>query len=459
MTTPDTTPSETTTPSEPDFQEKLRELTAQSWNLELIVSGAALYATLSLPDLMDNLFTYYRYNLMTDTDYIREALPAQVLGLIKGVCYILFGAFLANFVMRAFWIGLVGLLAAYPKGIQYDQIYRLSKYSQKRLSTEMGSLPAYIIRLDRRCNVVFALAFSLVLLFLSVAAAYILFILVETGLQLLVPNSLYETVRTVVGWVLILIIGGISISVTILNMARFRDNERYATLVFRLTEGFSILFLGMYRPLLYIVYTFYSQIPEKTLKKRLVSILGVLFAAEMVFMVYQVLHTQNTTDMLDARSFMSMRAPAQMVTANSFDNLRAPDQLIDKASIQSDIIREPYVRLFISYPKLLDTELAKRFKEPSWPDNLSRKERREKRASWYLKSMESYFSVYLNDSLYKSPGLLFTQRPDNNQRGLTTVLLTKNLKDGRNELRVMVPDSINKPKLYYQIPFWYVSEN
>lgn len=459
MTTPDTTPSESTTPSEPEFLEKLRELTAQSWNLELIISGAALFATLSLPDLMDNLFTYYRYNLMTDNDYIHEALPAQSLGLIKGVCYILFGAFLANFVMRAFWIGLVGLLAAYPKGIQYDQIYRLSKYSQKRLSTEMGSLPDYIIRLDRRCNVVFALAFSLVLLFLSVAAAYILFILIETGLQLLVPDSLYETVRTVVGWILGLIVIGFAVVVTILNTGRFRDNERYAPLVFRLTEGFSILFLGMYRPLLYIVYTFYSQIPEQTLKKRLVSILGVLFAAEMVFMIYQVLYTQNTTDLLDARSYMTMRDPTRTANTNSFDNLRAPDQFIDKASIQSDVIREPYVRLFISYPKSLDKELAKRFKEPGWPDNLPRKVRREKKAAWYLKSMESYFSVYLNDSLYNSPGLLFTKRADNGQLGLTTVLLTKNLKEGRNMLNVMVPDSVNKPQTYYQIPFWYIPEN
>jgi hypothetical protein len=459
MTLPETTPSEPTTPPESDFQEKLRELTAQSWNLELIVSGAALFATLSLPDLMDNLFTYYRYNLMTDTDYIHEALPSQALGLIKGVCYILFGAFLANFVMRAFWIGLVGLLAAYPKGIQYDRIYRLSNYSQKRLANEMGSLPDYIIRLDRRCNVVFALAFSLVLLFLSVAAAYILFILIETGLQLLLPDSIYETVRTVVGWTLGLIVIGLAVVVTILNTGRFRDNERYASLVFRLTEGFSILFLGMYRPLLYIVYTFYSQIPEKTLKKRLVSVMCVLFAAEMGFMIYQVLYTQNATDLLDARSYMTMRAPTRTANANSFDNLRSPDQLIDKVSIQSDIIREPYLRLFISYPKVLDTELAKRFKEPNWPDSLSRKERREQKAAWYLKSMESYFRVYLNDSLYNSPGLLFTKRADNGQLGLTTVLLTKNLKEGRNMLNVMVPDSVNKPQPYHQIPFWYIPEN
>ena len=118
---------ETAPPAEADAQAQLRELTSQSWNLELRISGAALFATLSLPDLLDSTLAYYRYNLMADTDYMHDIIPTQVLGLIKGVSYVLFGAFLANFVMRAFWIGLIGLLAVYPDGIRYEQIHNLSQ--------------------------------------------------------------------------------------------------------------------------------------------------------------------------------------------------------------------------------------------------------------------------------------------------------------------------------------------
>ncbi|CAN5402345.1 hypothetical protein BH09BAC4_BH09BAC4_48630 [soil metagenome] len=43
----------TNEPLLPEQEEKLRELTTQSWNLELVISGAALFAVLQLPDLLD----------------------------------------------------------------------------------------------------------------------------------------------------------------------------------------------------------------------------------------------------------------------------------------------------------------------------------------------------------------------------------------------------------------------
>ncbi|GAB4021391.1 hypothetical protein GCM10028808_66070 [Spirosoma migulaei] len=445
---PETPPTETA--NEPH---QLSDLTSQSWNLELLISGAALFATLSLPDFLDSLLAYYRYNLMTDTDFIHEALPTQTMALIKGGSYFLFGAFLAHFIMRAFWAGLVGLLAVYPDGIRYDQIYNLSQYARKRFAQEMGSLQDYIIRLDRRCNIIFALAFSLVLFLLVIATSYILFILLETILQVLLPPSLYNTVRELVAWILGIVLTGISLTATILNLPKFRDNPRFAPITFQYTKAFSL------KPIQYIAYTFFSQIPKQVIKRRLIGILTIFFLAEFSFMVIDLVQGLGASDVLDSRSFMILRAPTKTANANSFDNLRNPGELVDKASIQADVIREPYLRLFVSYPKLLDAELSKRFQEPNWPVSLSRQERREKRASWYLSVFETYFGVYLNDSLYKAPGFLFTQHVDTGQRGLTTVLITANLKTGRNMLKLTVPDSTNKPTPYCQIPFWYVPEN
>ncbi len=418
----------------------------------------ALFATLSLPELLDSALVYYRYNLMPDTDYMHDVVPAQVLGLMKGVSYVLFGAFLINFVMRAFWIGLVGLLAVYPEGIRYDRIFSLSRYAQERFAREMGPLPDYVIRLDRRCNVIFALAFSLALMLLSVAATYGLFILIATLLQILLPSAAYETIRVAFSR----IVGGsltlFAVIVSILNLPKFRNNPRLAPLAFRLSQGFSVLFMGLYRPLLYIMYTFYSQIPKQVLKRRLTAMIGIFGVIGMGFIVVQVLQTQGPPGLFDSRSFISLRDPSRVADAGAFDNLRPPEQLIDKVSIQADVIREPYIRLFVSYPKQLDVELKKRYREPTWPNSLSRQVRRERRAAWYLRTFETYFGVHLNDSLCRSPGFLFTQRADNGQRGLTTVLLTNTLKPGRNILSLTVPDSANKPETYCQIPFWYVPE-
>jgi hypothetical protein len=458
MNTTDPDSIETTSSTQSEAQHQLNDLTNQSWNLELLISGAALFATLNLPDLLDSALAYYRYNLMTDMDYVHDVVPAQVIGLVKGVSYFLFAAFLAHFVMRAFWVGLLGLLAVYPSGIRYDQIHSLSQYARQRFSQEMGSLPSYIIRLDQRCNVIFALAFSLVLLLLSVAVMYSLFILVETVLQLVLPDHLYQPVREGVSLMFGVGIIGLGLTVSLLNLPRFRDNPQLAPIAFRLSQIMSWLSLGLYRPLLYIVYTFYSQIPRQTLKRRLVWFFILIGLVEILFMSAQLLQTMGASEVMGTRSFITMRAPKQVANADAFDNLRPADQSIDKASIQADVIREPYVRLFVNYPKVLDSELQKRFKKPVWPDSLSRTERREKQAAWYLQTFEAYFGVYLNDSLYRSPGFLFTQRADTGQPGLTTVLMIDNLKPGRNTLTITVPDSVDKPKPYCQIPFWYVPE-
>ncbi|WP_460983421.1 hypothetical protein [Spirosoma fluminis] len=440
-----------------DDQIKLRELTTQSWNLELVISGAALFATLSLPELLDGALTYYRYNLMPDTDYVHDMLPTLVLGLSKGVSYVLFVAFLLNFVMRAFWVGLVGLLAVYPDGIRYEQIYNMSEYARQRFAREMGSLDEFIIRLDRRCNVIFALAFALALLLFGIAAAYLIFIGIGTLLQVILPPDTYTVVRTAFGWLVGCVFLLYMLAGFILNLPKFRDNPDLAPISFRLSQPLN--FLGIHRPLLYITYTFYSQIPKPQLQRRLYVVFAVFFLTEAIFIGSQTLQTRGVTSILDSRSFISLRDSSRTLNANTFDNLRPADNLIDKASIQADVIREPFVRLFVGYPKILDSELSRRYKEPAWPDSLSRRARRERRAAWYLQTFQRYFGVYVNDSLYKSPDFLFTQRPDNEQRGLTTVLLPTNLKPGKNIIRLTVPGENDQPaETYALIQFWYVPE-
>ncbi len=440
-----------------DERAKLRELTNQSWNLELVISGAALFATLGLADGLDDALTYYRYNLMPDESSFHDLIPTQIVSLCKATCYILFGAFLVNFIMRAFWVALVGLLAAYPQGIRYDQIATLSRYAREQNARRLGSLADYIIRLDRRCNVIFALASVIAIIFIIVALSYTLVILVVTVLQWSLPPATYATVlrfTRYAAWVLfalyMLLVFGSAVPA-------WRDHPRLAPLAFRVANGMYWLMPGVGKATQYITYTFLSNIAKKTLYQRMAAVFGLFILIEMVTMLIDISRIEGI-HLFNSRSFMSLNAAGSVLKPTAYDNLRSETELTDGATIQADVIREPYVRLFVAYPKLLDEELTKRYKEPVWPDSLKRPERREQQAAWRLKALNRYFGVYVNDSLYQKPDFLFTERPGSNQRGLTTVLLPTNLKTGRNTIRLTVPDSANKPETYTQIPFWYVPE-
>ena len=454
----ETQPPEVTEPAVTERHEQLRELASQSWNLELVISGAALYATLSLPELLDSALNYYRYNLMLNNDYFHDILPIQVIGLSKGACYVLFAAFLVNFIMRAFWVGLVGLLAVYPDGIKYDQIYNLSKYAQKEYARRMGRLSDYAIRLDQRCNVIFALAFMLTITLLGVAFLYCILVVSVTLIQWLLSPTAYATFERIATPILLGFFVVYMIMMLVMNLPKFRDNPRLAPASFKLTQASSLMFLGLYRPAVYILFTFYSQIPKAILQRRLLTFTLFFTGVLIVSMVIEITQHSGAVSAFDGRSFITFRDPGRTADANSFDNLRPASELIKKASIQSDVIREPYIRLFIAYPKMLDAELNKRFIEPAWSDTLTKEEKRKERASWYLQTFAKYFQVAMNDSVYQQPEYLFTQRPDNDQRGLTTVLPAENLPVGKNVLKITVPDSANKPKMYYQIPFWYIPE-
>ncbi len=433
---------------------RLRDLTSQSWNLELVISGAALFATLSVANGLDDALTYYRYNLMSGTDIFQDILPVQIVSLCKATCYVLFIAFLANFVMRAFWVALVGLLAAYPGGIQYDEIATLSQYGRERQARRLGSLDGFIIRLDRRCNVIFALASVMAILFLVVAVSYILLITVVMLLQRYVPPDLYAVAMPILKYVLWAVFGVYMLIVLSNTIPAFRDHPRLAPLAFHASNAMYVLMPGVGRALQYIMYTFGSSVPKKTLYQRLGAIFVVFILIEMVTMLMDLGRIKGL-NLLDSRAFMSMNAAQYVMNDVDYDNLRSAPELANLASVQADVVREPYIRLFVAYPKVLDEALSKSYKEPAWPDSLPRQQRR---AEWRLNAISQYFTVYVNDSLYQKPDFLFTERTGSKQLGLTAILLPENLLRGKNILRLTVPDSTSKPKTYRQIPFWYIPE-
>ncbi len=58
-----------------------------------------------------------------------------------------------------------------------------------------------------------------------------------------------------------------------------------------------------------------------------------------------------------SRHLYTARIDEYYVDPLAYDNLRDENAYLAQASIQADVIQEPFIRLFISYPKTLDTLL------------------------------------------------------------------------------------------------------
>ncbi|WP_018620480.1 hypothetical protein [Spirosoma luteum] len=439
----------------PDEQDKLRELTAQSWNLELAISGVAMFAILQLPDLLESAFGYLRYNYMTHTDGVAAMLPSLAYSLIRATCHVLFAAFLANFVMRAFWVGLVGLLAVFPSGIRYDRIPFSTPYAQQRMADELGPLDRYILWLDKRCNIVFALAFQFVFFLIVVAVLYMLGLLIYLTVQPNVPADVWFGVKIALGT----LVAVFYIAIIVLSQKKIKETPRGIQLNYRLTKLMQLMMLGTYRHTSYVTNTFYSNIRPGKLFQTFALFMVVFFVTFVLEYTADIAKSNGRASLFNSRHLYEARVDSLYISPASYDSQRQEDAFIDVASIQSDIIREPYLRLFISYPKALDTLLTQVAAKPIWSDTLPRKERRRLFATWSRQQIRDLIRITVNDSVYTQPDLFFTKAGTQEQRGWQTVLVPGNLKTGSNLLRVSVQDPRKKePDELVTIPFWYVPE-
>jgi len=439
----------------PDEQDKLRELTTQSWNLELAISGVAMFAILQLPDLLESAFSYLRYNYMAHTDGPTAMFPALVYSLIRATCHVLFAAFLANFVMRAFWVGLVGLLAVFPSGIRYDRIPFSTPYAQERLADELGPLDRYILWLDKRCNIVFALAFQFVFLLIVVALLYMLGLLIYLVVQPNVPANVWFGFKMVLGTLAAVFF----LATILLNHKKVKQTPRGMRLNYRLTQMGQLMMMGMYRHTSYVTNTFYSHIRPGKLSQTAAIFMLLFFVVFFLEYINDISSTSGRMSLFNSRHLYSARVDSLYIEPTAYDNQRPEGAFIDGASIQSDVIREPYLRLFIAYPKALDILLKQVAPEPAWSDTLSRQARRQQYAIWSSQQINKLIRITVNDSAYAQADLLFTKVGIQEQRGWQTVLVPGNLKTGRNRLSVALQDPRKEEAdELMTIPFWYVPE-
>ena len=143
------------------FSEWLEKLQQESWQLELLISGLALFGI------------WESQNVLAQLDYYIDVFaPSNIISFLR-VFQLLFWSswaiFLINLlihiILRGFWIGAIGL--RYVSGdIDFDELNysdKFKNYYKKRI----GSFDEYIERIERLSSVIFSFTFLLFFMLLS----------------------------------------------------------------------------------------------------------------------------------------------------------------------------------------------------------------------------------------------------------------------------------------------------
>ncbi len=447
-----------TNPSPQDNRpEWLRALTEKSWNLELVISGAAIFLASHLPETVDSMLRFYLENWVLDEDLRKITLPLMVFSFMKVIAWLLIATFVTHFVMRAFWAGVVGLHTVYTEGIRYEKLPWQNEITRRQTQLRFGALSDYILRLDRLCNQVFSLAFLVALLSFGICIAYIFFFVMINVLPLWVGESEGRIVSYIV-MTLFMLLAFLPVTMQgIMRIPRYAEKPKVKRLAEWSADRIGQIVMPLvYRPMSYLNLTFTSN----TSPKRLViafSLGMVLLMGGVIFNFASTFFHLNGRTLLSTRDFYATSRNGYTLTSGLYDNMRSPEDRLPPVSIPSEVVEGPFLRVFVDYPKMLDAALLQRCDSPVFPDSLPKRLRRTLTDSVHLVCLNNFFQLSLNDSLLAQPGWMFHEHPVVGTPGVVAYLPAGNFKTGKNMLRVEVPSS-KKPdslRVYGELPFWY----
>jgi hypothetical protein len=136
------------------------DLHRRTYELELLISGAIVFALLQLPGRIAELFEEMVFHLTGGL----EELVTYAFVLVEAILYVLTAAFLLHLAVRAYWIGLIGLRSVFPRGIDWDRLTMVGPIQQRYYQRTLPSLEHLIDRTDRIASSTFAVSAMLVLL-------------------------------------------------------------------------------------------------------------------------------------------------------------------------------------------------------------------------------------------------------------------------------------------------------
>lgn len=197
----DEQPAQTTqTTTGADALQRLRDRTDE---LELIISSLTIFALFTLPGWLFDSYTGVYTHLST-----AGAIAGNVgIPLITGVCYGLAACFVVHLMARAYWVGLIGLRAAFPKGIDWSRTPGIGPLTKQHYRDTLPDLDTVITRTDRLASSLFAVI-SMLTLGILWLGTIMLVTLVAAG-QIGGQFGLTNTAIGVGGLVLVILFGGL----------------------------------------------------------------------------------------------------------------------------------------------------------------------------------------------------------------------------------------------------------
>jgi hypothetical protein len=144
----------------------LQALMENSWELELLISGGAVFTLVQAPDLF---LTWMRKASLTNDEEIIYFLT--ILGVVG--LKILTNGFILHIILRSFWLALVCVNYVFPQGINEKNVNLKSPFKTNHIN---GDLQNQIMNVDRLSGLVIFMAILGTILFTGIVILFFSFL-------------------------------------------------------------------------------------------------------------------------------------------------------------------------------------------------------------------------------------------------------------------------------------------
>ncbi len=432
--------------TKPEFKELLKKLQEESWQLELLISGFAIFG----------LFTAYEpiSVAMKEAENSEQAYKAVISFIALISCSILIFNLLLHVLLRGLWIGALGL--RYVSGdINYENL-KYSKRFTKYLKKKVGSFDRYIATLENYCSVIFAVSFLLI--FYVLAITFTILAIALIAIYIIsnddIPNWLSKGIG--ISLILFIVFGMFFTLIDFVTLGFLKKKKWISKIYFPVYWVFSFLTLSfLYRPL---VYNFLDNKFGRRLSLVLIPFYFlILTITSMKYNQSNYLTISNSNDIIANNS-------------NYEDLITGSKDYIQNVAIQSKVITDPFVKVFILFNENIENNIFD-FNEGLKPEkdkrglytdiiminnNIMRESKKDSLKREYLKTFNYIYSVEIDTIKFESDFIL--AKGTKEELGFETYLNAKQLNEGKhllkvNRLRIIKQDT--SKRLVARIPFWY----
>jgi hypothetical protein len=315
------------------------EPAVRPWELELLISGAVVFSLLQVPGVVDGLYGRVQPHLAERAHFGAFMLYTYV----KLILYTLISCFIMHLGMRAYWVGLIGLETVFPHGVRWeDSTYgpiMTDVYRRK-----LGRLQPRIDAADRFCSILFPLAFTLVMVFAYSVLMLGVVTLLAFGISRLLLNGQHFALLCIAIFAVALSVPLIAWALDRWMGARLEPGSRGDRTIRRLSlAAYYVNAMPAYGTVFMTLFSNAKKGARYPMMYALMALLFGFFIMKDVFMARGVVLTTDHLYLPDTPGEFGLRAAY-------YESQREPGGVYDRTpSIQSDVVSDPYVKLFIPY--------------------------------------------------------------------------------------------------------------